>query len=292
MGTSSYKFTWKILMLPPTASLEQWQARATEVCSLSFSEVATYALVNNITIADAKLSDMLPYFCFLSVYPLVLLKEGYGFPSESKLTVVDDVNGNKAGWALGAIMHEINSLPWELRSRDEKQPWGLYLLSAAVGLGVGAAMAFSVSSIYSESSALPWGWRGAGMGSFTPPTSGFFTPGGSFSAAGGFGRGGGGEAGAGGQAGTPPRWYSQVGFAGSILGPRSPRSSPGSAEQEHEGSVELGTLQRHLMQQHAVDGYYQLSAEVGSPPLDTGSGSPIRIKSFEPFSYQTVASER
>lgn len=145
VGSSAYKFPWKILQLPRTASFELWTERAMSVCSMSFAEVNAYAVRFNITIADAKMSDMMPYFCFLAVYPLVLIKEGYGFPDHGRLTVVDDVNGNKAGWALGAIMHEINSLPWELRQAEVRQPWGLIFLSAVVGLGVGAAVAFSIS---------------------------------------------------------------------------------------------------------------------------------------------------
>lgn len=144
-GTSAYKFPWKILMLPPSASFVQWQQRAESICSMTFTEVSAYAMANNITIAETKLADMLPYFCFLSVYPLVLVLEGYGFPANGKLTVVDDVNGNKAGWALGAIMHEINSLPWELRRPEQRQPWGYYFLAALAGMTVGAVVAYSVS---------------------------------------------------------------------------------------------------------------------------------------------------
>ena len=209
-GTSSYKFAWKILMLPPTASLELWETRASDICSMNFGEVASYAVANNITLGDAKLSEMLPYFCFLAVYPLVLVREGYGFSPQARLTVVDDVNGNKAGWALGAIMHEINSLPWELRRPDEKQPWGWYFLSAAVGMGIGAAMAFSVSrelfvgDYYSLSR--PTSRNTFGMYRFetTPPNSGYFR-----------GSGSGSGSGSGREADTPPRWYNQVAFSGS-----------------------------------------------------------------------------
>lgn len=74
VGSSAYKFPWKILQLPQTASFELWTERAMAMCSMSFSEVNAYAIKYNITIADAKMSDMIPYFCFLSVYPLVLIK--------------------------------------------------------------------------------------------------------------------------------------------------------------------------------------------------------------------------
>lgn len=37
--------------------------------------------------------------------------DGYGFTDEHVLTVVDQVNGNKVGWPLGAMIFEINALP-------------------------------------------------------------------------------------------------------------------------------------------------------------------------------------
>lgn len=175
-GNSAYKFPWKILMLPPTAPFELWQSKAENICSMTFSEIGAYALQNNITIADSKLSDMLPYFCFLSVYPLVLLKDGYGFPVDARLTVVDDVNGNKAGWALGAIMHEINALPWELQELEARQIWGWYILSAVIGMGIGAAVAFSISN---ELFIPGEGYEPIGMYNYsgnTPPSSGYLRP--------------------------------------------------------------------------------------------------------------------
>jgi len=250
-GTSSYKFTWKILMLPQTASLELWEQRATDICSMSFTEVASYAVLNNITLADAKLSDMLPYFCFISTYPLVLVKEGYGFPVGSKLTVVDDVNGNKAGWALGAIMHEINSLPWELREASgvERQPWGWYFLSAAVGIGIGAAMAFAVSrEMWGSEGTLSRASSRNAMYRFdhTPPQSGVFPEGGVFTPR------------RGGQDGTPPRWFSEVSFG----------LDKAPAERTELGDSSTGT-----------GGYYQMT--------ETNT---MRINTYEPFNSMHVDS--
>jgi hypothetical protein len=61
------------------------------------------------------------------------LVEGHGFSTNSTITVLDTVNGNKVSWTLGAIMYEINSLPWQLESPPLKEPWGKYLIAAAIG---------------------------------------------------------------------------------------------------------------------------------------------------------------
>lgn len=104
----------------------------------------SYVLIHALSV------DYRPLYTTLSIltpptHTPPLQKEGYGFPDGGRLIVVDEVNGNKAGWALGAIMHEINSLPWELKQAEVRQPWGLIFLSAVLGLGVGATIAFSIS---------------------------------------------------------------------------------------------------------------------------------------------------
>jgi len=146
IGTSSYKLPWKFLSLPPTTTISNVISKAEKMCSLSFKEVQAYVAANNETMGtDKSILGSMPYFCFLSSYTLVLLKDGYGFVNNSTLTVVDEVNGNKAGWALGAIMHEINNLPWELEMPSEREPWGKLFLAASIGLVVGVIVAFSIS---------------------------------------------------------------------------------------------------------------------------------------------------
>lgn len=65
--------------------------------------------------------------------PLNVNTDGYGFKHNSTITVLDQVNGNKVGWPLGAILYEINSLPWELEQEVPREPWGKFFLAAAVG---------------------------------------------------------------------------------------------------------------------------------------------------------------
>jgi Golgi nucleoside diphosphatase len=133
IGTSSYILPWEILRLPTTASLTLYRERAESICSMSFDDVLQYYETHGLIDADSKLAEMLPYFCFLSSYVYVLLIDGYGFTKNSSLTVLDQVNGNKVGWPLGAILYEINALPWEMKEFVYREPWGKLFLAAAIG---------------------------------------------------------------------------------------------------------------------------------------------------------------
>jgi hypothetical protein len=55
----------------------------------------------------------LAHYCFVASYTYSLLRDGYGFDLDRNITVVSKVNGLKVGWALGAMLYEINALPWE-----------------------------------------------------------------------------------------------------------------------------------------------------------------------------------
>jgi hypothetical protein len=47
---------------------------------------------------------------------------------------MDQINGHKVGWALGAILYEINELPWELHLSDvERHPLPYVLAAARIG---------------------------------------------------------------------------------------------------------------------------------------------------------------
>jgi hypothetical protein len=144
MGTSSYKIPWAIMGLPSNSSIQLISERASEVCDMDWKSLNEYIYGNNLTEKGVK-EKQIQYSCFMSAYTYVLLHIGYGFKANQTITVVDVVNGNKAGWALGAILHELNNLPWELDDPFDRQPWGKYILCVAIGLIIGAALAFSVS---------------------------------------------------------------------------------------------------------------------------------------------------
>ncbi len=142
MGTSSYKVPWSIMRLPRNTSLAVMKERARQVCDMTYAQTQQYIRDFNITAEKSSPA----YFCFDSVYTIVLLEEGYGFQPNMTITVLDTVNGNKVGWPLGAILHEINNLPWELVDPFDRTPWGKYVLACLLGIIIGAVTAFSVSN--------------------------------------------------------------------------------------------------------------------------------------------------
>jgi len=145
-ATSTYQLPWTFLRLPENVTLEFFAERAGEVCAMTLAQTADYVEQYGLAQKDEKLGVLNQYFCFMASYTLVLLQDGYGFKPQDTITAVDKVNGFTTGWALGAMIHEINNLPWELEDLGERSPWGRYILSALIGIVIGAAVAFSISS--------------------------------------------------------------------------------------------------------------------------------------------------
>jgi hypothetical protein len=145
IGTSKYAVPWALLRLPQTTTLEEYRKRAVDICSMSFSEVIFYFEVNNLILEDEKLGDYTADFCFLTAYIYVLLVDGYGFAHNQTMTVMNEVNGNKVGWAFGAILYEINVLPWMMAEQPEKLVWAEYFLCVVAGGVIGALITMFVA---------------------------------------------------------------------------------------------------------------------------------------------------
>jgi Golgi nucleoside diphosphatase len=112
IGTSSYMYPWEILLLNQTSTLEEYAKQAKFVCSMDYDSVVQYSNDHNLGVTDKVLSTMTQDYCFMVSYVYLLLTEGYGFPKNQTFTVLDVINGNTVGWAFGAIMYEINTMPW------------------------------------------------------------------------------------------------------------------------------------------------------------------------------------
>ena len=93
IGTSSYRYIWKFLQLPETVRLSVYREKARSVCSMSMDEVTEYVKKSNEATGTGTVPKMLPYYCFMASYYLVLLTEGYGFTMEDSLTVRDQIDG-------------------------------------------------------------------------------------------------------------------------------------------------------------------------------------------------------
>ncbi|CAM9196644.1 unnamed protein product, partial [Ectocarpus fasciculatus] len=117
IGTSSYKYAWNFAQMESVGSLKEFRRKSKSICNMTFKEAILYRNSINATLYaqngnDAYTDSQLPYYCFLSAYSLLLLQGGYGFPDDTVLQVTNTLNGHKVGWVLGAMLFEINSLPW------------------------------------------------------------------------------------------------------------------------------------------------------------------------------------
>ena len=119
---------------------------ATEhVCSMSEKE---YHAFYDGSVDDDEVED----YCFRSAYVFNLLRYGYGFKMEDNITSVDTIGGQKVGWALGAMLYEINTMPWTYDSHEHEIPvfeheavvedriLVLFIILAVIGLGTSAVL--------------------------------------------------------------------------------------------------------------------------------------------------------
>ena len=80
------------------------------LCSLSWDQLVQY---NEENLQTTLAEDDLATYCFRAAYVYQMLHNGYGFNDDDHIISTDVVQGHKLGWALGSILYEINTLPWE-----------------------------------------------------------------------------------------------------------------------------------------------------------------------------------
>jgi Golgi nucleoside diphosphatase len=154
VGFSNYYHVWKFLDLPESASIGQLGNATRYVCAMSHDELVKHAGHR----ADPTLD--IDSYCFQSAYTYQLLHNGYGFGLDDTVRVTKVISGHKVGWALGAMLYEINSMPWEhapdrshepdqidykpKHLRMEREFWDrISLIAFAVGLS--ASIMFAVT---------------------------------------------------------------------------------------------------------------------------------------------------
>ena len=107
---SNYFHVWQFLQLESRSSIAQLEAKGREVCSQSWDNLVQYNEGNQQNIFT---EEELKTYCFRAAYVHEILRSGYGFKSDEYVIATDVVNGQKVTWALGSILYEINTLPWD-----------------------------------------------------------------------------------------------------------------------------------------------------------------------------------
>ena len=79
VGTSSYKYSWNFAQMPESGTLAEFEAKSAKICAMTHEEALTYRNSINTSLYaqngnNALTDQMMPYYCFLSAYTLILLK--------------------------------------------------------------------------------------------------------------------------------------------------------------------------------------------------------------------------
>ena len=91
---------------------------ARRICSFSMGQLIGFNFQKDSPLKDPK---ALLEMCFRATFVTSLLIDGVGFPRDYKVTAIDVINGQKLGWALGSMLYEINTLPWEFTDHSMKK---------------------------------------------------------------------------------------------------------------------------------------------------------------------------
>jgi len=136
IGTSKFMLPRLFLKINEISTLNEWKEKGNMICQWNMDGLNFYYEVNSYSLNEnhREFQENLPYFCFLISYIVVLLQDGYHFPSDQKIMIIDEHNGNKVGWALGAILYEINELPWEfIYDMNINYSWGFIFVIFLLG---------------------------------------------------------------------------------------------------------------------------------------------------------------
>lgn len=116
LAISNYFHVWEFLGLPERASLDQLYNSTQMICNMNKAELIQF----NKKTANVDGNEVEDY-CFRSSYAFNVLHHGYGFGLHECITATDVINGQKVGWALGAMLYEINTFPWTYeKAKDEE----------------------------------------------------------------------------------------------------------------------------------------------------------------------------
>lgn len=116
IATSNFHSVWEFLGLEERPRLSKVRDGARRICSMSFAELVAYSFQLPNPIKDV---DDIKQMCFRATFAWIFLINGIGFPEDYKVIAVDVINGQKLGWALGSMLYEINTLPWEFGEKPK-----------------------------------------------------------------------------------------------------------------------------------------------------------------------------
>jgi len=156
VATSNFVDVYNFLQLGDKAAVSDIGLAAQRVCALNWQELQDYHLNLGFRKKDLLSDETLAQMCFRSVFVYHLLRNGWGFGDEYEMTAVDVINGQKMGWALGCMLYEINTLPWDFHPELLYRGPSWYLITLYIILGiltgsiVGFALAMKLSKKFNK----------------------------------------------------------------------------------------------------------------------------------------------
>jgi Golgi nucleoside diphosphatase len=121
---SAYNYVWDFLNLPPKATMRQLQHKGRHICQMTLEELVEYNSDSK-QVAHSLPLQHLRQMCFRAAYTFEILHHGYGFQLDDHVTAIKTLQGREMGWALGAMLYEINTLPWEYIDMDAEVDAGV-----------------------------------------------------------------------------------------------------------------------------------------------------------------------
>jgi GDA1/CD39 (nucleoside phosphatase) family len=115
LAISNYYHVWDFLNLPTRASLQELHNKTEYICNMDQDELLQFNK-DNARVPKGDVDD----YCFRSSYVFNMLHHGYGFGLDEFITATDVLKGQKIGWALGAMLYEINTFPWKYNEHEPK----------------------------------------------------------------------------------------------------------------------------------------------------------------------------
>lgn len=146
VGFSNIHHAYEFLNMESISTLYELRDRTQIICAMNLDELREY---NSHSRKKDRLDDEeLPLMCFRCTFVFALLHYGYGFHKSNSIMAVHAVDGHKVTWALGSMLYEINTLPWQYEQVAEPKPHANILLHFVVFLSLTVASAWILSSIF------------------------------------------------------------------------------------------------------------------------------------------------
>ncbi|KAK3245157.1 hypothetical protein CYMTET_45258, partial [Cymbomonas tetramitiformis] len=117
-GFSGFVYTWQFFGMEDMAQadLQALDTAASTVCSKDIVALKKY----NANLTHPQQTNYLDTFCFSANYITALLSIGYGMDRvNTPLQVVSTINGSSVSYAYGAMLYEVNQLPWSYDSHSK-----------------------------------------------------------------------------------------------------------------------------------------------------------------------------